>query len=143
MLNVRINIQFTLGPKVQARYFQLSNYRNAVHIPPPAFSGKYWRNRLKFSAFSSYSAISDPMISFRSLSLHYSTFSSPIFCRNKGSRRQLSRYRNLPTDRQSAELCFISLQRQETIFCTKATVPAVGWNWPPFKGYRETSRVVM
>jgi hypothetical protein len=83
------------------------------------------------------------VISFRSLLLHYSTFSSPIFCRSKGSRRQLSRYRTLPTDRQSAELFFISLQWQETIFCTKATIPAVGWNWPPFSGYRETSRVVM
>jgi hypothetical protein len=143
MVNDSTKIQFVLRRRFQASYFQVSNYRNAVHIPPAAFSEKYWRNRLQLSAFSSYSKSPDAMISFRSLLLHYSTFSSPIFCKSKGSRRQLSRYRTLPTDRQSAELFFISLQQQETIFCAKATIPAVGWNWPPFSGYRETSRVVM
>ena len=34
------------------------------------------------------------------------------------------------TDRQSAELCFGSFQLQDIIFCTKKTLPAVGWNWP-------------
>jgi hypothetical protein len=120
-----MNIHFTLGASVQASYFQVSNYRNAVHIPPLAFSGIYWKNRLKLSALSSYSRIPDPKTSYRHLFLHYSILSSPILYRRKGSRRPLSRYRDLSTGRQSAELCFGSLQWQGIFFYTKATIPDV------------------
>ena len=85
---------------------------------------------LSYQDPSPYSTVPDPKASHRRLLLHYSTFSSPIFCRIKGSRRQLSRFLNYATERQSTELCFCSLQWQQVIFCTKATISVV-WSTQP------------
>ena len=42
LVNFSTNIQFALGPRVQASYFQVSNWRKIIHISLPAFSGKYF-----------------------------------------------------------------------------------------------------
>jgi len=83
-----------IGCMSWSKIIPVSNWSNIVYISPPPFSEKYWRNHNKLSLFTSYCTIPYPKVSHRRLSLHYNIFSFPNFWRIKGSRRQLSRYRN-------------------------------------------------
>ena len=87
---------------------------------------------LKLSPLSSDSKIPDPKAFYRHLFLHYSIISFLISYRTKEAANSLVGIATclLAGSQQNCASVPCSGKRY---FCTKATIPAVGWNWPPIE----------